>query len=212
VTLSTEESHYLARVCRARAGDRATATDGRGILASLQIEKVTGGVTAVIESIERIPRRRRASVWCGPPEGDRADWLIEKLGELGVESWRPVRFERGDWKTSATRIARWRRLAIAALRQSRRVHLMEVLEPVDLADALASIPPEAARFVARIDGARPERAGEALTIGVVGPASGLTSGEEEALAGGGFQGIRLSDGRLRTETAALAWAAWWSVG
>src|SRR5437660_1230063 len=33
VSLSRDESHYLHRVCRARIGDVATATEGRGCLA-----------------------------------------------------------------------------------------------------------------------------------------------------------------------------------
>ena len=47
-------------------------------------------------------------------------------------------------------------------------------------------------------------------IGLIGPSGGLDDGEREAALSAGILPVRLSDGRLRTETAALAWAAWWS--
>ena len=49
-------------------------------------------------------------------------------------------------------------------------------------------------------------------MGAIGPAGGFTAGELERLRSVGFEPIRLSDGRLRTETAALAWAARWCGG
>jgi 16S rRNA U1498 N3-methylase RsmE len=37
ITLPEDESHYLTRVCRARAGELASGTDGRGGLATLRV-------------------------------------------------------------------------------------------------------------------------------------------------------------------------------
>src|SRR5436309_10959587 len=82
--LSEAESRYLVRVCRAREGDRVTATDGRGTIATLRLASLHPRVLAEVESAQREERRRSAWVWCGAPEGERADWLVEKLAELGV--------------------------------------------------------------------------------------------------------------------------------
>ena len=214
VTLSETESHYLARVCRARAGDRVTATDGRGRIGHLHLTSVHGRVKALVERCEVLERRRRAWVWCGAPEGARADWLVEKLAELGVERWQPLQCRRGDWRGGRGRVTRWERLAVAGMRQSQRSFLMEVAEPIGVEAALEQIPLSSSRWVASRSGPRGGAGSGAradLAVGAIGPASGFTATEEAALKAAEFRPIGLSEGRLRTETAALAWALWWSV-
>jgi 16S rRNA (uracil1498-N3)-methyltransferase len=208
--LEAAEAHYVARVCRARAGERVEATDGRGARAAQRLLEVRNRVTAEVESIAREPAARRAWVLCGAPEGERADWLVEKLAELGVERFVPVDCARGRWKGGAGRRARWERLAIAALRQSRRVHLLSVGEPVALGEALAALPAGGSRWLADVGGAAPgPDPGQAgwPAVGLVGPSGGLDDAEREAAVAAGFRAVCLSDARLRTETAALAWAA-----
>ena len=132
IALPEQEAHYVARVCRARAGERLTATDGRGGVAQLELLEVAREVRARIESLERHERGREATIWCGAPEGERADWLIEKLAELGVTRFQPLDTERATWRPAASRAERWRRLAAAALRQSRQCWSMEILPPRSL--------------------------------------------------------------------------------
>jgi len=215
VTLSPAESRYLVRVCRARTGDRASASDGRGTRATVRLLSVGSAVEAIVESVERGERPRTAWVLVGPPEGERGDWLVEKLAELGVARFQPVDCARGAWVRPQRRLERWRRLAVAALRQSRRSYLLEVDEPRTLTEAVDALPGGGERWLADLGG-RPS--GEAaappggLTIGIVGPSAGLTGEERDAVLGAGFTPIALSDCRLRTETAALAWACWWAGG
>jgi 16S rRNA (uracil1498-N3)-methyltransferase len=212
--LSEDESHYLERVCRARVGDHVSATDGRGNVAELAI--VTLGRGAMVEVLrrERVARPRVASIWVGSPEGDRGDWLVEKLAELGVAVFQPVDTERAGWPVTGNRLERWRRLAVAAMRQSRRAYLLEVREPVSMAAAIEGLVPGSSRFVADATGepaARIAGGEQPVTVAMVGPSPGLSEGEQRALADSGFRSMCLSDSRLRTETAALAWAAWWAA-
>ena len=214
ITLPEDESHYLMRVCRARPGDRVSATDGRGALATLRV--VEGGRAAVVEveACDRSERRRMAWVLSGPPEGERGDWMVEKLAELGVAVFQPIDCERGGWDRMKGRGDRWRRLAIAALRQSRRRFLVEIREPQPVAEALAGLPDGVGRWLGDAAGPgaatlSPPAAG--LAIGLIGPSGGFSVLERESAAGCGFAAICLSDSRLRTETAALAWACWWSA-
>jgi 16S rRNA (uracil1498-N3)-methyltransferase len=214
VRLEGPDAHYVARVCRARAGERLEATDGRGLRATLRLIEVRGVVVAEVESCASEVPGSRAWVLCGAPEGERADWLVEKLAELGVERFVPVDGARNRWRRAAGRRARWERLAIAALRQSRRVHLMGVADPVPLDRALADLPEGGSRWLAEACGKSlapgRDRSGS-RAVGLVGPSGGLDDREREAALEAGFQPLRLSDARLRTETAALAWAVWWSV-
>lgn len=213
-TLTEHESHYLTRVCRARIGDRASATDGRGALATVRL--VSGGRSAVVEveRLERAEPARQAWVLAGPPEGERGDWMVEKLAELGVVAFQPLDCERGTWGRLAGRTERWRRVAIAALRQSRRRFLLEVRPPLALGEAVTSLPAGGERWLADPIGPAAgslRGASQGLSVGLIGPSAGLSAAERERVIEAGFAPISLSDGRLRTETAAMAWACWWAA-
>ena len=216
LALSREEAHYVARVCRAREGDFAEATDGRGAVARLVLRSVAREVRAEVVSVERRDRSFRTWLLCGAPERGRADWLVEKLAELGVERFQPLECDGSPWPAGATRLERWRRIAIAALRQSRRAHLLEIRPPVPVQAALASIDAPGERWLGDPDGPpgparRPGRTGHPLEVGAIGPSSGFTEAERKCFLAAGFESIRLADARLRTETAAVGMAAWWAA-
>ncbi len=211
--LEESAAHRVARVCRARVGDRISLSDGRGGIARARVARLTSGVTVEIENVDHRGRDATAVLLCGAPEGQRFDWLVEKLAELGVARIRPIDCARARWAPGAVRPDRWQRLAVAALEQSRSRHLLEVEPPAPLPEALAAETTGATALVADPDGApahgfdRPE---SGLLLAAVGPAEGFEEGERASLAARGFRGMRLSENRLRTETAALAWASWWA--
>jgi 16S rRNA (uracil1498-N3)-methyltransferase len=210
--LSPEDAHYVTRVCRAREGDRFRATDGAGGLAVLRVERVRPGTSAIVEKFDRHERGSAITLLCGAPEGGRADWLIEKLAELGVAAFHPVDCERASWGRAAARTERWSRLALAALRQSMSFHLMEILPVRPLGEALASLPTGGERRLAEGSGARFEAPSTpSIRIGAVGPAPGFGVEERERLLAAGFIPTALGPSRLRTETAAVTLAGAWAV-
>jgi 16S rRNA (uracil1498-N3)-methyltransferase len=214
IEIAGEEAHYLARVVRVRPGEHVGATDGAGTLATLEILEVGERVRARV--LERVTSAAGAELelWCGAPEGDRADWLVEKLAELGVTRLQPVDASRGRWERFAAREKRWERLAVAALRQSRSAHRLQIAPPVTLAAALSAAGATAARWVCRPDGAAAPSVVRALpgrALAAVGPSSGFSSDELNALRDAGFVGVSLASARLRTETAALAVACVWAA-
>ena len=214
VTIEGEEAHYLARVVRVRAGDRVSATDGRGLRAELEVLALRPSMTARVLARERRERPRTLELWCGAPEGERADWLVEKLGELAVATLRLLETERGGWDHVARRRPRWERLAVAALRQSQSTHLLRIEGPEPLAAAAGRIGATGpGRWLADASGA-PARAmgtpGEGASVIAVGPSSGFSAAEVKWMQDLEFVPIRLAGSRLRTETAALAAACWWA--
>jgi RsmE family RNA methyltransferase len=92
---------------------------------------------------------------------------------------------------------------------------LEIRQPVPLAEALRNAPQSAARWVCRPDGERWGRDGsrgaKGPAVAVVGPSSGFTDVELNALSEGGFAHLSLAGARLRTETAAVAMAALWAA-
>lgn len=210
IAFGGEEAHYLRRVVRVRAGERVTATDGEGLVADLRVLEAGEACRAAVVARRVEPRAATLELWCGAPEGDRADWLVEKLAELGVAVLRLVDAERASWERAARRAERWERLAVAALRQSRSAYRLRVIPPAALEGALAAAGSPAPGWLA-------DPAGEPLRAGLagagahgraaVGPSGGFSDAERKQLEDNGFIPTRLTGTRLRTETAALAIAS-----
>jgi 16S rRNA (uracil1498-N3)-methyltransferase len=206
-----EDRHHLVNVCRAAPGERATATDGRGRRAAIRIGSVGRRVAFEVESVEILPQGAAALIACGAPDGARADWLIEKLAEFGIAEFQPLDTARGRWRWSAARAARFERLALAALKQSRRVHRLRAADPIALPDWLRAHDARGTRWVADASGGYvPSAPAPGRFTAVAGPAAGFTGAEREALLGAGFAPVRLGAGTLRAETAGLALAALWA--
>jgi 16S rRNA (uracil1498-N3)-methyltransferase len=213
VGLEDDDAHYLARVVRARRGEIVTVTDGAGGVGRARVVELSPRVWLELESREQRARHREAVVLCGAPEGSRADWLVEKLAEFGVARFQPLDCERDAWPAGSGRAARWRRLATAALRQSQRAHRMEISEPRSLEGSLADLPRREPIWLADPAGvmaSREQPPAVGVAIGLIGPAAGFTEAEVAFIQTLGVRAIALADGRLRTETAAMAWAAWWA--
>lgn len=214
LTLDAATAHHVVRVCRARPGDHVTLTDGRGRVTRAERESSGSGVVLRIGEVAEVARPAARILIVGAPEGERADWLVEKAVELGITALWPADTERAAWRRGGAGRERWHRLARAALGQSRRAWLADLVPAEPLDAALTRLPAEAGRWLAdpdgaplasiRIEGARPQ-------VALVGPAAGFSTAEKERIASQGFRAIRLSGGRLRVETAALAAAAWWAA-
>lgn len=204
IAIGGDEAHYLRRVVRVRPGETLTASDGAGTLADLVVLDAGPEVRVEVRGLRRVPRGAALELWCGAPEGERADWLVEKLGELGVASLRLLDAERGTWDRPARRSDRWERLAVAALRQSRSAYRLAILPPVPLAEALDAAEAGVPSYLADPGGKpfRPGAGGSARAA--VGPSGGFSAGEIKRLEDNGFLPTRLTAGRLRTETAAVA--------
>ncbi len=210
--LAGDERHHVVTVCRAAAGDTATATDGAGRRATIRLTSLGTRVAFQVEAVEVVPRARTLRIACGAPEGTRADWLIEKLAELGTASLQPLDCARGRWRWSPSRAARSERLTIAALKQSCAAHRMRVEPPAGLTAWLESLEPGGTRWLADPQGGPPPAgAADGTLLAASGPASGFTPGELAALEASGFIAVRLAADVLRAETAGLALAALWAA-
>jgi 16S rRNA (uracil1498-N3)-methyltransferase len=214
IVLSGDEAHYVSRVVRARAGERLHATDGAGLTATLEVLAAGAETRVRVLARERHERAARLEIWCGVPEGDRADWLVEKLGELGVAALVPVDCARASWGRSV-RHERWERLAIAAMRQSRSPWKLELAAARPLGDSLPALAPGGLRRLADPLGGAPDpdawTSADGGTVVAVGPSSGFDASELKRLSEYGFTPVRLAQARLRTETAALAVGSLWAA-
>jgi 16S rRNA (uracil1498-N3)-methyltransferase len=145
-------------------------------------------------------------VACPLPKGDRGQFLIEKLTELGVTGFTPLRTARSVVHPSEGRAEKLERYVIEASKQCGRNVLMQIgaVEPLD---KLLQRPPVPRRIVADPAGALLEPGPPMDTIILVGPEGGLADTERRAALAAGWQPVSLGPRVLRVETAALALTA-----
>jgi 16S rRNA (uracil1498-N3)-methyltransferase len=136
-----------------------------------------------------------SAVWSAVPKGDRPEWVVQKLTELGVGTIGFVECARSvvrwDAARAARQLERWQRVAREASMQSRRVWLPHVV----------GVRPFAALDLSTIALADPD--GDDGLQGcrgvVVGPEGGFTPAELAAAT----RCVSLGDTVLRVETAAV---------
>jgi 16S rRNA (uracil1498-N3)-methyltransferase len=199
--LSEQDRHHLLRVLRLRPGEVVVACDGRGRSVHCRFT----GTGALLEPVGPPVLAHRPvpaiTVAFAPGKGDRPEWVVQKLTELGVDRIVPITTERSvvRWRGERAQAAtdRLRRIAREAAAQSRRAWLPEVATPTTLTDLVST---SSSVALADPGGDRPSLLRPTV---VVGPEGGW-SGSERAL---GLPRVALADTILRSETAAVAVAA-----
>jgi 16S rRNA (uracil1498-N3)-methyltransferase len=205
VGLAGPEAHHLAVVCRVRPADRVVLFngDGRQYLA-LVIEAGKRGVRLEVEAVEQPSRELgfRLEVAAPLPRGDRAQFLVEKLTELGATHFVPLKTARSV--VHPREVDKLRRYVIEASKQCGRNVLMEVAPVIDWAEHARRSDLPRMRLLAQPGGeAIASFRGEDVVC-AVGPEGGFTD-EEVALAReAGWRVVGLGNRILRIETAALA--------
>ncbi len=207
LVLVSAQAHYVRDVLRLAVGTPLELFDGRGASARATLTQVDAEVRARVD--ERYPAAvgPELIIAMATPKGDRADWAVEKLTELGVTRlvWlvceRSVVVPREDGK----RLARWERIAEAAAGQSRRNDVPVIVPPMPFAEAVAEL---GGGVIAHMDGGPVAtvfgaRADLPLTA-LIGPEGGFTAGELAMAEAAGYSRVGLARHVLRSETAAMA--------
>jgi 16S rRNA (uracil1498-N3)-methyltransferase len=200
--LAEGEWHHLQRVRRLRDGEVITVGDGSGRWRAVRLGPVLEPCGSIVTDPAPHPR---LTVAFAPAKGDRPEWVVQKLTELGVDRIVPLRAERGvvrwDDERAPRQVERLQRVAREAAAQSRRTWLPEVTTPVDLAQALRWGAVSIADAGAPGLGESPSLARPAV---LVGPEGGWSEQERRLAAELGVPVVELGPHVLRAETAAVA--------
>ena len=210
VVLQGAEAHHLATVCRLRPGDAVCLFNGDGRQYPAAVVEVgKRAVTLQVQGVEE-PRREhgfRLEVAAPLPRGDRAQFLLEKLTELGATAFVSLQTARSVVHPRESKREKLRRYVIEASKQCGRNVLLQVHPLTAWVDFCRRDDLPARRLLAHPGGERGARGGESTDVVLaVGPEGGFTEEEVEQGRAAGWQVIDLGPRTLRVETAALALA------
>lgn len=216
VELAGSDARKIISVLRKQSGDAIEIIDSAATLftADLQIDaaRVRARLCAAVAGPSG--ESPRLTIAQGIPKGQKMDFVVEKLTELGVSAIVPFESERSVVSgIGPTKISRWRRLARAAAQQCGRRDVPQIADPADFSAVLASFasfdcvlfPWELAIRTADRNAGEIARLvkGARNILAVVGPEGGFSHSEALAARDGGAHLISLGERILRTETAGL---------
>ncbi|MGE5505851.1 MAG: 16S rRNA (uracil(1498)-N(3))-methyltransferase [Actinomycetota bacterium] len=218
MVLAKDQSHYLAHVLRAQAGDTVllfNGSDGEWLARVDALAK--SGATLATEAQTR-PQAPEPDLWllAAPIKRDRIDLVAEKAAELGVARLVPV-FTR---RTVMSRVNTERLAAhmVEAAEQCERLTVPELAPPQPLDKALAAWPDGRVLLFLDETGSGPPLAevlaglGDGPAAVLVGPEGGFAPEERRLLGSLPFaRPVGLGPRILRAETAAIAALALWQA-
>lgn len=210
LSLDEAESHHASRVLRKSAGDRIEIFDGSGRSALAEITLVKKDRVEV-RILERYPDEPaplpRVHLAVAPPKGDRFKWLIEKATELGVDQITPLITTRTVVEPGSGKLDKLQAAVVAACKQSGRNRVMQVQENLPFGKLIEIAGPGRIVLVGDPGGRLfdpamiPEGTSEVVLL--IGPEGGWTDEELSRAELAGAVRVRIADGVLRAETAAI---------
>lgn len=169
---------------------------------------------------DRVELPAQIYLFQGLPKADKMELIIQKAIELGAYEVIPVAAKRCvvklDDKKAAAKVSRWKGIAEAAAKQSKRGVIPDVHSVMSMREAIEYarnmdvklIPYELAEDMERTKSAI-EAVGSGEKIAVfIGPEGGFEESEIQAALEAGIEPVTLGKRILRTETAGLTVLAW----
>ncbi|UCD18377.1 MAG: 16S rRNA (uracil(1498)-N(3))-methyltransferase [Candidatus Zixiibacteriota bacterium] len=216
VVITGSEAHHLRRVMRLKKGDPVMVIDGVGNACRAEIEKFPGKDVRC-----RILSRIRnygepvsyVTLAAGLSTGMKFDEVIQRATELGVSRIIPVISEKSKVKLDDDRrvkikLSRWRKVAIAAMKQTGRALLPEIAAPAMFPQVLGGFDQLGQMIL--FDPCYGSDSLQIMTASensrfftlFVGPESGFSRAEVDLARDAGASVVSLGRRVLRTENAA----------
>ena len=136
---------------------------------------------------------------------ERTEWFLEKATEIGID--KVQLFASYHSERRVANVERFRKVMIAAMKQSIKSKLPEIEDVIDF-NKLVRQPFDGQKFIAWIDDDVTEllcdkykKGSNALIL--IGPEGDFSPEEVQLAKDNGFIPVSLGDARLRTETAAV---------
>jgi 16S rRNA (uracil1498-N3)-methyltransferase len=195
--LDGDDVHHLVRVLRLRQSEVVSASNGAGQWRLCRLG--TDGELAVEgEIVDEPVRTPPITVGFALPKGDRPEWIVQKLTEIGVDRIILLHTThsvvRWDDSRASRNLVRLAKVSREAAMQSRRVRLVDIVGPVGVGEICDSRATGTA--IAEPGGGEPGLGAPTILIG---PEGGWTASELALCS----STVSLGPTILRVETAAL---------
>jgi 16S rRNA (uracil1498-N3)-methyltransferase len=219
VTLPRDEAEHLTRVLRLGVGDIVSVFDGRGreFLARIALAQRRDVRVHLMSRVDPAAEPAVALTLAQAVlKGDKMDDVVRDAVMLGAAAIQPIVTKRTEVTVAAlikgARVDRWRRVAVASVKQSRRATVPDVRTPLTLETFL-----EEPATVMRLMLVEPAVAGAAETLSalrrepipsdatvLIGPEGGWTESECEQARGRGVRLVTLGHRTLRADAVPVA--------
>lgn len=204
--LNEEESRHACKVLRMKTGDKLYLLDGKGHLFTTEIlDAQTKKCLLAIQDVkEENPYKKEIHIALAPTKNlDRIEWFVEKATEIGVTEITWLLCKNSERKV--VKNERLEKIAISAMKQSKRLYLPKINELISLKEFVKKHPTGAIAHC--FDGEQQVALKEVFQNQnfpiLIGPEGDFSKDELDAILKGNYKGITLGKNRLRTETAAL---------
>ncbi len=203
ILIRDEEFHHIKDVMRHKIGDEVFVTDGKGVIYKTEIERFEKKIlSARIISTTSYSNKFSNITFCIPRlrSADRFEFALEKCVELGITNF--IVFDSQRTVAKGEKIDRWQKILTAAMKQSLRAWLPSVKYCKSVKEIIES---EGKKFF--FDQNAEQTLSSILNsefsinncFFFFGPEGGFS--EEELKIANGELRIKLTDNRLRSETA-----------
>lgn len=213
IIIDGNEAHHIISVMRKNPGEVIEVSNGEGQIVECEIIRIEKRqvVCRVLNRIQ-LGREKSQFKFLMPvlKNPNRFEFMLEKLTELGVHEIIP--FVSDNSMKVSDKNERWKKVLISAMKQSHvdflpNLHPLsnfnEIITQIDLSGSLI--------FHGDFDGKHPgelrlqRKIAETESIYlVIGPEGDFSEGEKKILRSINSIPVKLSDNRLRSETAAIA--------
>jgi 16S rRNA (uracil1498-N3)-methyltransferase len=219
VDLPRDEAEHLTRVLRLGAGDTVAVFDGRGhgFLARVVAADRRTVRVQVISRLDPAPESGVALTLAQAVlKADKMDDVVRDAVMLGVAAIQPIVTKRAEFTVAAlmrsARVDRWKRVALASVKQSRRAVVPEIRTPLTFESLLGEplpalgvmlVEPSAAAGVESVAALREQPVPQDALI-LIGPEGGWAEAEWTAARERGIRLMTLGRRTLRADAVPVA--------
>lgn len=218
IELVGTDVNHIKNVLRLKKGDELIVSSGDNVdyichIAELGADKIIASIDSKDDVGKELPSK--VYLFQGLPKGDKMEFIIQKMTELGVYSIIPVEMKRSvvklDSKKADSKVKRWNSIAESAAKQSKRSVIPEITEVMTFKEALKTasdmdvklLPYECADGMAKTKNIIEGLQGGTSVAVFIGPEGGFDIEELELAKEYGWEVITLGKRILRTETAGM---------
>lgn len=201
-TLSEEESKHCIRVLRKKKGEEIELVNGKGgqFFALICAAHEKRCQVEINRTILHSPSKA-IHIGLAPTKNmDRIEWFVEKATEIGLTKLSFLSCTNNE--RNALKLERINKIAIGAMKQSKRFYLPEICNLSPFNFFVANNP---GGYIGHCYESKKQGLAALKTSAVflIGPEGDFTEKEVQLALENGYTAIELSAFRLRTETAAL---------